>query len=423
MSRLIKISLVMLVVFLGSVVVHGEDTDKTYFEFLKNTYNRHDKKLNGFLKAELHLFIELYPNSDYAGEASYLLAQNYIDSRDENEAFAVLMKTLYLYPGAAMNTAVSAEAQRIIATNGSFKHKQEELRKIIDGEFGTGPREDRYYSYLKFLRDLDDKKLYDWTLGEYYYFIERFKDDSRIEQIHRWVADMYAAKGDAEAAVAGYQEYEQLFPVNKNLPYVIINRANVLNEELKEYALASSLLTQVIDNYPNTGYASTALYSRAGIKADRFRDYSGAIADYRLLATEHPDNNKAVDALFEIAKLNADRLKAYRAAIDVYNEIVEKYPDSPRGAEALKNSAELYMKIDDYFQAAKQYARVAEVYPENTEAPALLYEAGEIALGKMKDYQQAKTFYSQVAEKYPASDYAVKARQKVERINEKLGQQ
>jgi len=423
MLRLIKISLVLIILALGSVAVYGADTDETYFEFLKTTFNKHDKKLNDFLKAELHLFLELYPTSEFVGEASYLLAQTYLDRRDENEAFAILMKTMYLYPDGAMRTAVTAEVQRIVATNGSYKKQQEELRKIINGEFENGAVEDRYYRYLKFLRLLNDKKLCDFTLDEYYYFIKRFDDDDRIEQIHRWVADMYASRGDAVAAVAGYQKYEKLFPVNKNLPYVIINRANVLNEELKEYALASSLLTQVIENYPDTKYASTAMYSRAGIKADRLRDYSGAIADYRQLLTKHPRHEKAVDALFEIAKLNADRLKAFRAAIDTYNEVVEKYPDSPRGVEALKNSAELYLKIDDYFSAAKQYARVAEVYPEHEEAPAMLYQAGDIALGKMKDYQQAKDFYSRVAEEYPASAYAVKARQKVVKINEKLGQQ
>ena len=423
MLRLIKISLVLILFAFGTAAVYGADTDETYFEFLKTNYNKHDKKLNDFLKAELHLFLELYPTSEFAGEASYLLAQAYLDSRDENEAFAILMKTLYLYPDGAMHTAVTAEAQRIVAKNGSYKKKQEELRKIINGEFENGAVEDRYYRYLKFLRELNDKKLYDWTLDEYYYFIDRFDDDDRIERIHRWVADMYASKGDAQAAVAGYHKYEKLFPVNKNLPYVIINRANVLNEDLKEYALASSLLTQVIDDYPDTKYASSAMYSRAGIKADRLRDYNGAIADYRQLLTRHPQHEKAVDALFEIADLNARRLKAFRAAIDNYNEVVEKYPDSPRGVEALKNSAELYLKIDDYISAAKQYARAEEVYPENEETPALLYEAGDIALGKMKDYQQAKDYYSRVVEKYPSSDYAVKARQKVTKINEKLGEQ
>ncbi|MBN1211888.1 MAG: tetratricopeptide repeat protein [candidate division Zixibacteria bacterium] len=423
MFKALKVSLVLIILALGSVAVYGADTDETYFDFLKNTFNKHDKKLNDFLKTEFQLFLGLFPNSELAGEASYLLAQTFLDRHDENEAFAILMKTLYLYPEGAMRTAVSAEAQRIVATNGSYKQQQDELRTVIDGEFENGALEDRYYRYLKFLRELNDRKLYDWTLDEYYYFINRFEDDDRIEQIHRWVADMYASKGEAEAAVAGYQKYEKLFPVDKNLPYVIINRAKVLNEELKEYALASSLLTQVIEDYPDTKYASTAVYARAGIKADRLRDYGGAIADYRLLLAKHPQHEKAVDALFEIASINADRMKAYRAAIDTYNEVVEKYPDSPRGGEALKKSAELYLKIDDYFSAAKQYARVAEVYPESEEAPALLYEAGDIALGKMKDFQQAKDFYNRVAEKYPASEYAIKARQKVERINEKLGQQ
>jgi len=421
MSRFIKVGILLISFILGTVSIAGAAEDETYFEFLKATYNKHEKKLHEFLQSELKVFIDRYPDSDFAAEVSYLLARTYSDKKDDHESLAMLLKTMYLYPNSEIHTAAVAEAHRIIASNSAYKNRVEELNQVVDGEFEGGDKADRYFRYLTFLRNLDQKKMYDLMLDEYYDFVVRFKGDSRVEKIHRWIADIYAAKGDARAAVAGYQKYEKLFPVNKNLPYVIINRAEVLNEKLREYALAKSLLTQVVDNYPKTEYSSTALFSRAKIKTERFKDYSGAIADYRQLIADNPQHEKAVDALFEIADIDVRRLKAYRAAIDVYNEVVVAYPDNVRGVEALKESADLYNKLKDPYTAALQYARVAELYPDHSEAPQLLYHAGDLTMNKLKEYQQAKKYYEQVVEKYSSTEYAVKAQQRIMQINKKMG--
>ncbi|MDD3732857.1 MAG: hypothetical protein PHU88_10840, partial [candidate division Zixibacteria bacterium] len=212
MSHFGKISLLVISIVFISVMSPVADDSETYFDFLKATYNRHDRQLNDFLKAEFELFIAFYPESEFVPEASYLLAQTFLERKAEHEGFALLMKALYLYPDNPVRTSVVAEAQRIVATNSSYKRQQGELRKIIDGEFPGGEMAERFYRYLKFLRELDDRKLYGWTLGEYYEFIERFRDDSRVEQIHRWLGDIYASMGEAQAAVAAYQKYEKLFP-------------------------------------------------------------------------------------------------------------------------------------------------------------------------------------------------------------------
>ncbi|MFZ5979559.1 MAG: tetratricopeptide repeat protein [Candidatus Zixiibacteriota bacterium] len=421
MSRLIKFGFLLTALFLGAVVTVGAADDETYFDFLKATYNKHDKKLHGYLQSELKVFLGQYPESDFAPEASYLLARTYSDVNDDHESLAMLLKTMYLYPNSEIHTAAVAEAHRIIAANSAYKDRVAELNQIVDGNFEGGEAADRHYRYLSFLNRLDQKKLYDWMLEEYYDFTVHFKNDSRVEKIERWIAGVYAAKGDALAAVAGYQKYEKLFPVNKNLPYVIINRAEVLDSELREYALAKSLLTQVIDNYPKTEFSSSALYARAKIKTERFKDYSGAIADYRQLIADNPKDEKAVDALFQIADIDVRRLKAYRAAIDVYNEVVEAYPGNPRGVEALKESADLYGKLKDPYTSATQYARVAELYPDHPEAAQWLYYAGEVTMSRLKEYQQAKSYYEKVVAKYPGTEYAGKAQQRIIQINKKTG--
>ena len=421
MSRLIKVGFLLAALVLGAVSLTGAAEDETYFEFLKATYNKHDNKLHEFLQNELKVFCDRYPESSFAAEAGYLLAKTYSDARDDDEALAVLLKTMYFYPNSEIQTAAVAEAHRIIATNGAYKDRVAELNQIVDGEFEEGSAADRYFRYLSFLNRLEQKKLYDWMLDEYYYFIVKYKDDNRVEKVHRWIADIYAAKGDAVAAVAGYQKYEKLFPVNKNLPYVIINRAEVLSEELREYALAKSLLTQVVDNYPKTEYSGIALFARAKIKTERFKDFSGAIADYRQLIADNPQGDKAVDAFFAIADIDVRRLKAYQAAIDVYNEVVEAYPGNARGVEALKESADLYYKLKDPYTSALQYARIAELYPDHPEAAQWLYYAGDMTMNKLKEYQQAKTYYEKVVEKYPGTEYAGKAQQRIIQINKRTG--
>jgi len=411
----------LLCVHFGSVAIGSAYTADSYFEYVKSVYNQHEKELSGFLAAELETFMRLFPQDDHAAEASYLLAQVYLERGKEHRALAALFKTLYLYPGSDVHPSAVEAAHKIIFRNRGYKDKKEELARIIDGDFAGGGLADRRYRYVAFLYGLDQSKLYDWLLVEFGDFVTRFKDDARSEEIQLWIADTYAAKGKAEAAVASYLKYERLYPDSDKLPGVKYHRATILSEKIKDFERAAEVLTDVVENHSGSDHAAAAVYARARIKASRFKDYDGAIADYRRLVTDRPQHDKAVEALLAIAALNAEKLKAYRTAIGVYVEIVDNYPGDNRGIKALEESAKIYLdRLKDPLAAAAQHARIATQFPAYGEAARALYKAAEICEKKQKDYDKAIEYYQLITTMFPDSKLAHKAREKITKIVEKM---
>ncbi len=71
--------MMLLCAHLGSVAIGSAYTADSYFEYVKSVYDQHEKKLSGFLVAELQTFVRMFPQDDHAAEASYLLAQVYLE--------------------------------------------------------------------------------------------------------------------------------------------------------------------------------------------------------------------------------------------------------------------------------------------------------------------------------------------------------
>lgn len=390
------------------------------FEFLRKVFNKHQDHMGDYLVHEIKAFMKTYPDNEQIAEASYLLAQVYLEMNEEDKSFAQLMKTLYLYPNGGNHVTVVGDVHKIITDEKRYREKEEFISGIADGEFRDDSKSENYYNYLVFLHELDEDNLYDWTLDEMYHFIESFASNEHSEEIQRWIADTWYARGDENAAVNGYLKYEELYPKSKDLPYVMIKRAKIMNRDLKQPGDAIALLTEVIEKYPETDYAATALYDRGMIKEERNDDYEGAIQDYRSLVQMKPQNNNAVDALMEIARIREKKMKAYRSAIKVYDEVINDYPVDIRGVQALQESAELAMKLDDYLDAANRYAKIATQYPDYKEAPKMAFKAADIARGKLKDLHKAIEYLQLVVTNFPDTEASRDAQKKISDLQEKL---
>jgi TolA-binding protein len=350
------------------------------------------------------------------------MAKIYADKGHEDIAFALFVKQLYLYPNNPISARIVEEAKLIINEHGQYKSRLDELTRLLDGTFPECEGADCYFNYLAFLYDMNINKLYQWNLNEYYNFIARFKDDSRVEEIQRWIADTYLFAKEEPAARAAYLKYEQLYPESEYIPYVLIQQAKIFYEDLKEYEMAIDVLTRVISDYPGTDYAGTALYLRGEIKTDKIRDYNGALADFRQMVTDFPKHEMCVDALLDIARINKDKLDALQTAVGVYDEIVDSYPDDTRGIKALEEAARIYLKLNEPVNAAEEYARIATQFPDYEDAPEMLIKAGVICENKLRDPQKAIEYYQMVLDKYPNYRDTDKVEKRILKMREKMGE-
>jgi len=402
----------------------GASDSGAYLNYLKTVFNQQEKKLDDFLLAELRTYIDLFPDDQSLPEARYILSQVYHNQGNEHLEFAALMKVIFLHPDSPSRARAADMAHKLISKQKSYKKRADSLAVVIDRTSESTELVDRQFEYLSFLVDLNQPKLHQWTLDELYQFTVGFGDDAKLEQVQRWIAEIYAEDDKPRSAVAAYAKYEELYPENENLPDAMNQRAILLYRNLGQIDQAVELLGAVIEKFHGTKYAGSALYIRADIRTRKLKDFNGAIDDYRKLVTDQPEHKKAVDALFDVGVVHRDKLKEYRAAIAAFDEIVAKYPDDPRGIEALEESAKLYEnKIKNYAKAAAQYARLSESFPEYEKSPARLFDAANICAKKLKDLNKAIEYLTLVTERYPATKHSIKAQKEITKAQAKLSKE
>lgn len=400
------------------------DAGKVY-SYIQDVYNRQDKRLNDFLIAELQGFLEVFPDDKNASEAGYLLGTIYEAKGDKHMALASYFKTMCLYPTGIRKAACGDAARRIINTEKSYASKKEKLLAIIDGQIaGTGAAHG-YFTYLAFLKYLDQSNLYQWTLDENRRFISRFPGDERIDRILQWNADVRDKMGDHREAEASYLKLDYTAPASPLLPESRYRRGTLLYKELGETEKAVEVFSQLVAAFPDSAaYAGSALFMLGEIKGKKLKDYPGALADFRKLVESYPGNDMAVDAFFAMAELQEDKLQTPTEAIKIYDEFVQKYPGDERGIKALEKAADLYKgtKMQDYAKAAEYYAKIAELFPTYEKSPDMLLRAGDLCDGKLKDAPKATAYYQLIVDKFPEHRLAAEAKRRISKLQAKTGE-
>jgi len=419
-----KLFCLALIVFLmGSFTIPAlsQHTPIKVLNFLEETWNLKEDKLRDLLIQELHQFVAAFPDTTLSGDACYLLAKVYNEKGKKPEALASLYKGLYLYPDFSRRQESIALAQAMIAKEKDYQKKQEKLLNVLSGPILKATRADRYFAYLTFLMEFNEKDLNEWTRDEAGSFITEYPNDGHMYSVLQWIADLYAQADKNYEAANGYKKLQVLYPDNANLPYAIYNQAKLMYEKLDQNKEAVEVCRTLFLNYPQNEYAAPALFMFAEIKTKKLKDHMGAVDAYRKLLDAYPNDKMAVDALMAIGDLNKDKLDNPTNAIAVYDEFITKFRSSPRGVEALVNAGDIYKdKLKDYSRAAEYYAKISEVYPTYEKAPDMLIKAGELCEDKLKDYAKAVSYYQMILNKFGESKKADDARKKIEKAKSKM---
>ncbi len=98
------------------------------------------------------------------------------------------------------------------------------------------------------------------------------------------------------------------------------------SQEKHEEALET--IQKLLDNYPESDYASEARFMLADGFANIKNDYPKAVIEYRRIILEFPDSNLAPKAQFMIGYIYANYVKDYDKARAAYLEFRKNYEDN-----------------------------------------------------------------------------------------------
>ncbi|HOT98357.1 MAG TPA: tetratricopeptide repeat protein [bacterium] len=421
---------IVFLVLLSGIMLSGlaqeasaQYTAERLYQYLLAVHDRNDGSTTDFLISELTAFGQTFPDDPRAADAAGLLAQVYLEKGKKNEALATAYKTLYLYPRCARETDCRDMIQAILTREPAYAPKKGVLEAAVYGTAIDATMTERWRAYLKLLRDLDQPRLYDWSLAEATRYISRFPGDSLLYTVLEWTGDLYTRLNQEWPAIYSYRKLSELFPDDPQLPYALYQEAQLLTGRVGKHEDAVARCTRILAHYPESELAPTAAYTIGQIKEQKLKDYSGAIEAYRKLVTGWPKDERAVEVLFTIANIQDKRLKKYDLALATYDEILNNFPTDPRGARALELAGDVYADdLKEYLKAAESYARISKLYSADEKAPQMLIQAGNLCEEKLKDPRKAIEYYQMVVDLYPNSKKANDANKLITKATNKAAE-
>lgn len=205
----------------------------------------------------------------------------------------------------------------------------------------------------------------------------------------------------------------------------------------KRWVKARTYYSYIYENFPNDPLARRSLLRIA----DTFYAQGDAVNlveaqyKYRDFINRYPGSDNADYAMMQIAmvsykqmeKPDRDQQKTHEA-VEKFNDMIRTFPKSPLRPEAEKKLAEVvdrlakhehvvaryYMKRKSYNAAVQRLNGLVEQYPNYTERAAVFYDLGQ-SLDSLGRGAEARLYYERVVSEFPKSEYAARAKQRVDR--------
>ena len=394
--------------------------EQSYFAFLHETFARQDDDLHDYLVGESQRYLRLFPSSAAADEVYYILGETLSASREYDRALCHYLKLILFFPASARYEDAAARINKLLIddVSGKVSEKKDDIINFLSTVGPGGSPDDNYYTYLKFLYELNANPLSPVIIDDIDYYIHIYSKSSHYnDHVFFWLADLYRREREWKQSVQTCSLILQLYPDSPLKPNVLFQKATILYQEENEYNRARDTFISILTDHPESEPAGDAQFFLAEIYQKEFDNAREAIDNYRLLIETYPGNHNVVEAFRRIAGIYMDQDK-FQQAVETWYQLFEIYPGDPFTPSALIEIRDIYLdKLKNYPEAIKILKLFVTQYTDHPDAPEYLFEAGEIYEDELKDKQNAIDIFHEVRSKYPESRYAQKALDHIEDLS------
>lgn len=117
-----------------------------------------------------------------------------------------------------------------------------------------------------------------------------------------------------------------------------------------------------------------------------------------------------------LSRVNAQQ---YKGAVQSLKQFIASNPQSRYADDAQFWVGESYFALQDYPKAIAEFQRVIKKYPKSDKVPGSLLKQG-FSFFEMQAFDDAKAFLSKLVSKYPRSDSAIRAKERIQYIDDLL---
>ncbi len=293
--------------------------------------------------------IEQYPNSQYAGKAKSNIANNNAK-----------------LPETAGANDLFQKADNYVKTK-NYQQAETAYKDIIqqysgkDGALAANSKLAALYFSQKRFNDVD-------TIVNN--MINDFWNNSKLSEELYVIARKYS--GAHKYAEAKWL-YQHVVARDPNNGYAIksaidMDRVDIfVSIENGNDPKAKAAIDKLITDFPGNPFIATELYTIAG-KYAFYKNYEQANSYYQRIIEQYPDSQYASKAKYDIAKNNAILLVGdsnSTATDSAVNRLVADFSGNSDLAKTLKVIAEQYQVKGKYAQAQKIYQQQSKLFPDN----------------------------------------------------------
>ncbi len=344
--------------------------------------------------ADFQAFIDTYANTPHVADAQFGLGEAHNAAGQWADAITAYQAYLDLRPG-AIDSYVQASIAQAALQVPDYPRAIAALEAAI-----AAPRTGSVHDLREQLADAHlangDPEA---ALAEYDLVFQETVQNWRKARVEVRSGQILYQTGQVEAAYERFQHALNNYPeaastfdglltlVNDGVPVDELQRG-LANYYAGNYEPALAALTRYREAYaandPATDAAGdgTALY-HLGRTYAALEQTAQAIAAWRELVETYPGDRFWTDAYFQIAFI-----QPYPDDVETFEAFAAAAPDAPEAPDALFRAARLHERNDDLAGAEALWRRIAEEFPEATQAADAANQAG-LVLYRAGDYASA----------------------------------
>ena len=268
--------------------------------------------------------------------------------------------------------------------------------------------------------------------------IESKIEDLRVQAPEaKWrTAEQLRSREEYREALFTYRELMNKYPDSEYYEKAKVQADNVKN--LAEIQIHQDIIARKGIEAPASQYRIAEIYEI------EMQDFPRAIKEYEKVAANYPDTYWATDALYRMGliysganssdtrliKSRKSMKPDYRKAIDKYRQLIKEYPDTYVAARAYYQMGEIYRtRLESYKDALEAYTKVVEEYPrqnlyvgdgyKDSLADEAQFKIGRLYYENLRDYDMALKTFTKFLKDYPESCRTAAAYSFVAAIQEK----
>ena len=391
------------------------------FKFLQNAYTNRTSSTLSYVIAEHQQYIAMFWESEDTDQALFMLASMYEEDSQYARAFLAYLKFKFMFPNSIKRKDAVSNLNQIVhnKAESTFEEKRKDIDDLISKSLSFPDLNSAYYEYLDFIFSLNISDVNELLLPEIRFYSQRYpKTVKNPDQLAYWSSEILQRLSDYDEAVVAYSKVIYITPQSPLIPQALLRSGRLQYEETSDYQKSKDSFVKLISSYPDTPEAAEGQFYLAQLYEDKLDQPDEAVTNYRILVENYPQSAFAVKALKRVAEI-MDNKEKYNEAIATYHQIVELYPKDPYSPSALLEIESIYRRdLENYEKAIETLKFYAEQYPQQADAAEHLYDAAGMYADELNNKQAAIDTYNEVANKFPSSEYAKKALESIEELQQ-----